>query len=67
MTAWLWYFRERSRRMKKLIQEQINWILEGHKHWLNKDCEGWETMMADFSSCDLRGAYLRGVDLRGGK
>ena len=51
--------------MKKLTQEQINKILEGHKHWLNEDCKGWETMMADFSSCDLRGANLRGADLRG--
>ena len=51
--------------MKKLTQEQINKILEEHKHWLNEDCEGWETMMADFSSCDLRGADLRGADLRG--
>ena len=64
MTAWLWYFRERSRRMKKITQEQINKILEEHKHWLNKDCEGWETMRADFSFCDLRGADLSGADLR---
>ena len=46
----------RGRRMEKLTQEQINKILEGHKHWLNADCEGWETMKADFSHCDLRGA-----------
>ena len=51
--------------MKKLTQKQINKILEGHKHWLNEDCEGWETMKADFSYCDLRGADLRGADLRG--
>ena len=44
--------------MKKLTQEQINKILEGHKHWLNEDCKGWETMMADFSSCDLSYANL---------
>ena len=51
--------------MKKLAQEQIKKILEGHKHWLNEDCEGWETMKADFSYCDLRGADLSGADLRG--
>ena len=50
--------------MKKLTQEQINKILEGHKHWLNEDCKGWETMMADFSSCDLRGADLGYANLR---
>jgi hypothetical protein len=27
--------------MKKLTQEQIDKILEGHKHWLNEDCECW--------------------------
>ena len=53
----------RGRRMKKLTQEQINKILEGHKHWLNEDCKGWETMMADFSSCDLRGADLSYANL----
>ena len=53
----------RGRRMKKLTQEQINKILEGHKHWLNADCEGWETMMADFSHCDLRGADLSYANL----
>ena len=49
--------------MKKLTQEQINKILEGHKHWLNEDCKGWGTMMADFSHCDLSGADLRGANL----
>ena len=51
--------------MKKLTQEQINKILEGHKHWLNEDCKGWETMMADFSSCDLHYADLSGANLSG--
>ena len=50
--------------MKKLTQKQINKILEGHKHWLNEDCKGWETMIADFSSCDLSGANLGGANLR---
>ena len=59
-----------GRRMEKLTQEQINKILEGHKHWLNADCEGWETMKADFSHCDLlyanlRDAYLHGANLIG--
>ena len=48
--------------MKKLTQDQLNKILEERKHWLNEDCEGWETMMADFSSCDLRGANLCGAE-----
>ena len=50
--------------MKKLTQEQINKILEGHKHWLNADCEAWETMKANFSCRDLSYADLRDADLR---
>ena len=50
--------------MKKLTQKQINKILEGHKHWLNEDCKGWGTMLADFSSCDLRGVDLSYANLR---
>ena len=51
--------------MKKLTQEQIKKMLEEHRHWLNEDCEGWETMMADFTSCDLCDADLHGADLSG--
>ena len=49
--------------MKKLTQEQANKMLEEHKHWLNEECEGWETMRADFSCCDLSYADLRHADL----
>ena len=49
--------------MKKLTQEQINKILEEHKHWFNADCENWETMKADFSDCDLSHTNLRGANL----
>ena len=50
--------------MKKLTQEQINKILEGHRHWINEDCEGWETMRADFSYCELNRTDLSHTDLR---
>ena len=44
-------------------------ILEDHKHWLNRDIDGWENMYADLrgvnlSDADLRCAYLKGADLR---
>ena len=51
--------------MKKLTQEQINKILKEHKHWLNEDCEGCETMRADFSCYDLCCADLSHTDLSG--
>ena len=49
--------------MEKITQEQINKILEEHKHWLNADCENWETMKVDFSCCDLSHANLRCANL----
>ena len=51
--------------MKKLTQEQISKILEEHKHWLNEDCEGWETMRADFSFCEFNHTDLSRTDLSG--
>lgn len=44
--------------MVTLTKDELNKILENHRHWLNEDCDGWENMQAD-----LRGAYLRGADL----
>ena len=45
--------------MKIYTQEELNKIIENHKHWLNENCDGWNEMKAD-----LRGAYLIGADLR---
>lgn len=39
-------------------------ILENHKHWLNKDIDGWEYMRANLNSADLSNANLRYADLR---
>ena len=38
-------------------------ILERHKHWLNRDCENWESMQADLCYADLRYADLCYADL----
>ena len=53
-----------------MTQEELNKVLENHKHWLNGDCDGWEEMKADLCGANLRGADLRyanlcGADLRG--
>ena len=40
-------------------------ILERHKHWLNRDCENWESMRADLHNADLHGANLYGANLYG--
>ena len=61
--------------MKTYTNDELNKIIENHKHWLNEDCKGWEEMKANLSYADLRGAdlsyanlsyaNLRGADLRG--
>ena len=43
-----------------MAQEELNKILENHKHWIREDCEGWKNMRAYLS-----GAYLTGADLTG--
>ena len=48
-----------------MTQEELNKILENHKHWLNEDCDGWRSMRADFRGADLRVADFRGASLRG--
>lgn len=58
-----------------VTQEELNRMAENHKHYLRKDCEGWENMKADFSGMDLRGmdfscrelsgAIFTGANLRG--
>ena len=46
-----------------MTQEELNKVLENHKHWLNEDCDGWEEMKADLCGANLRNADLRGADL----
>ena len=47
-----------------MTQEELNKILENHKHWLDKDCKGWVNMKADLRDADLSCADLRYADLR---
>ena len=46
-------------------QEELNKILENHKHWLYEDCDGWEEMKANLRDANLRDADLYGADLHG--
>ena len=39
--------------MRRISSERVKAIIERHKHWLNKDCDGWEEMKADLSDADL--------------
>ena len=51
--------------MIEISKDELQDILENHKHWLNRDCNGWESMRANLREADLRGVDLRGTDLRG--
>ena len=48
-----------------MTQEELNKVLEAHKHYLAQDCEGWENMSADLNGAYLRNANLRNADLGG--
>ena len=53
-------FREGKQTM---TQEELDKIVEQHKHWLKEDCEGWEDMRADLTRADLTRANLVGANL----
>ena len=40
-------------------------ILERHLHWLNRDCENWESMQADLHNADLHDANMSYANMRG--
>ena len=50
-----------------MTHEELNKVLEKHKHWIEEDCNGWENMKADFRGANLSCANLRFADLRGAK
>ena len=45
-------------------QEELNKVIEKHKHWLNRNCKDWQYMRADLSGMNLRGVNLSGVNLK---
>ena len=48
-----------------MTQEELDKIVEQHKHWLNEDCEGWENMKANLADAYLVRANLAGANLEG--
>ena len=44
-------------------QEELNKIVENHKHWLEEDVDGWEDMKADLRGANLSEANLSEADL----
>lgn len=46
-------------------QEELNQILENHRHWINRDCDGWKNMRADLRGANISGAIMSGAILIG--
>ncbi len=46
-----------------MTQEELDKIVEQHKHWIHEDVDGWEDMRAKLLGANLSGANLRGADL----
>ena len=44
-------------------RHELKVILENHRHWLNRDCDGWVHMCADLRHANLQGANLRRANL----
>lgn len=44
-------------------QQELNKILENHRHWLYEDCDGWEKMRANLTSASLEASNLAGTNL----
>ena len=54
--------------MKTYTKAELDEVLRNHKHWLLRDCDGWEALRADLSRADLSWAnlsiaYLSGANL----
>ena len=55
---------------KTVTEAELKKILENHKHWLNKDCTGWQCMRANLLHAyigymDLSGIEFRSIDFEG--
>ena len=48
---------------KVISREDVFKMIEQHQHWLHEDCEGWETMRADFSDMNLAGLSFNHLNL----
>ena len=46
-------------------KKELNRILTNHLHWLNRNCDGWESMRADLTGANLSDAILIGANLAG--
>lgn len=50
--------------MREISKDELHDILEKHKHWLNRDCNGWESMRANLQEINLQWANLQRANLQ---
>ena len=50
--------------MREISKDELQEILENHKHWLNRDCNRWESMRANLQEINLQWANLQRADLQ---
>lgn len=50
---------------RRIEPKTIEKIVENHQHWINEDCDNWQTMKANFSYMDLSGINLSKLNLIG--
>lgn len=49
----------------KIGEYTLEEILERHQHWLNRDCENWESMRANLRGANINYANMKGANMRG--
>ena len=54
----------KERKVIIMNNEELKQIIENHRHWLDEDVDGWETMCANLNGANLRDANLKGANLR---
>ena len=47
-----------------MTQEELDKIVEQHRHWLHEDVDGWEDMQANLEGANLEEANLEGANLK---
>ena len=49
--------------MKTYTKAELDEVLRNHKHWLLRDCDGWEALRANLYMANLSGANLSRANL----
>ena len=48
---------------KKITKKEVMDVVKKHQHFLNKDCDDWVLMRADFSNCLIEDIELKKLDM----